>query len=170
MDAACERLHAVGRPHGLIASTDADTRVAPDWLARQLELARGGSRAIGGRIELCPVEREELHQSVVAGHREQSLTRFERVRAQLPDDGSVADHWQFSGASMAVTADTYRAVGGLGDNVHSEDEALERALLERGVPIERRLEVRVTTSARLHGRASHGLARLLRTLAAEPLD
>ena len=69
---------------------------------------------------------------------------------------------------MAVTADTYRAVGGLGDNTHSEDEALERALLERGVPIERRLEVRVTTSARLEGRASHGLARLLRTLAAEP--
>ena len=169
MDAACERLHAVGRPHGLIASTDADTRVAPDWLARQLEFARGGARAIGGRIELCPVEREELHQSVVAGHREQSLSRFERVRAQLPDDGSVADHWQFSGASMAVTADTYRAVGGLGDNAHSEDEALERALLERGVPIERRLEVRVTTSPRLDGRASHGLARLLRTLA-EPLD
>ena len=56
MDAACERLHAVGRPHGLIASTDADTRVAPDWLARQLELARGGRpgdrrahRALPGR-------------------------------------------------------------------------------------------------------------------------
>jgi glycosyltransferase involved in cell wall biosynthesis len=165
MDAACERLHVVGRPHGLIASTDADTRVAPDWLARQLGFAREGARAIGGRIELCPVERAELHGSVVAGHGEQSLTRFERVLAQLPDDGSVADHWQFSGASMAVTADTYRAVGGLGDNAHSEDEALERALLEQGVPIERRLEVRVTTSARTDGRASHGLARLLRELA-----
>ena len=168
MDAACERLHAVGRPDGLIASTDADTRVAPDWLARQLDLARGGARAIGGRIELCPVEREELNQAVIAGHRAQSLTRFERVLANLPDDGSVADHWQFSGASMAVTADTYRAVGGLGESVHSEDEALERALLERGVPIERRLEVKVTTSPRLDGRASHGLGRLLRTLA-EPL-
>ncbi len=166
MDAACQRLHAVGRPRGLIASTDADTRVAPEWLARQLELVRGGARAIGGRIELCPIESAGLHETVVAGHGAQSQTRFARVLDQLPDDGSVADHWQFSGASMAVTADTYRAVGGLGESTHSEDEALERALLERGVPIERRLEVRVTTSARLDGRASHGLARLLRQLAA----
>lgn len=168
MDAACERLHAVGRPHGLIASTDADTRVAPDWLARQLELTRAGARAIGGRIQMCPQERAGLPGSVLAGHRDQSQRRFERVLAQLPENGSVADHWQFSGASMAVTAETYRAVGGLGESTHSEDEALERVLLERGVPIERRMEVRVTTSARMDGRASHGLARLLRELASGP--
>ncbi|MHB1861036.1 MAG: glycosyltransferase family 2 protein, partial [Solirubrobacteraceae bacterium] len=33
MDLACERLATVGRTRGLIASTDADSVVAPDWLA-----------------------------------------------------------------------------------------------------------------------------------------
>ena len=166
MDAACARLHAIGRPHGLIASTDADTKVAPDWLARQLELARAGARAIGGRIELCPDERAALPASVIAGHGEQSRRRFHRILEQAPDDGAVTDHWQFSGASMAVTAEAYREVGGLGEGGHSEDERFECALLAHGVPIERHLGVRVTTSARLDGRASHGLARVLRELAA----
>lgn len=164
MNAACARLHAVGHPRGLIASTDADTRVAPDWLARQLELSRAGARAIGGRIELCPVEREGLAVGVVDGHGRQSHTRFERVLEQVGDGCVVTDHWQFSGASMSLTAETYAEVGGLGQSIHSEDEHLERMLLARGVPIERHLGVKVTTSARLDGRATHGLARLLREL------
>ncbi|HYQ83931.1 MAG TPA: glycosyltransferase, partial [Rubrobacter sp.] len=53
MDAACARLLWVGRPEGLIACTDADTVVAPDWLAAQLRAASKGARAIGGRIELA---------------------------------------------------------------------------------------------------------------------
>lgn len=166
MNAACARLHAVGRPRGLIASTDADTRVAPDWLACQLELASAGARAIGGRIELCQVERDELPAAVLAGHSRQSLGRFRRVVEQVADGPEVTDHWQFSGASMSLTAETYAEVGGLGHSIHSEDEQLERALLDHGVPIERHLGVRVTTSARLDGRATHGLARLLRELSA----
>ena len=39
MEAACERLVGLGRPEGLIASTDADTIVAPDWLSVQLAAA-----------------------------------------------------------------------------------------------------------------------------------
>jgi glucosyl-3-phosphoglycerate synthase len=50
MDVACDRLHAVGRPHALIVSTDADTMVASDWISAQLAAAERGARAIGGRI------------------------------------------------------------------------------------------------------------------------
>jgi hypothetical protein len=39
-----------------------------------------------------------------------------------------------------------------------EDEHLEEVLSENGVPIERLLAVRVTTSPRLKGRASRGLS------------
>ena len=42
MDLACERLHAVGRPDGLIACTDADSEAAPDWLRRPARRRRGG--------------------------------------------------------------------------------------------------------------------------------
>ena len=56
METACERLLTLGRPGGLIASTDADTIVAEDWLASQLTAAGCGARAIGGRIELLEEE------------------------------------------------------------------------------------------------------------------
>jgi glycosyltransferase involved in cell wall biosynthesis len=39
MDIACQRLMQIGREDGLIASTDADTTVACDWLSAQLALA-----------------------------------------------------------------------------------------------------------------------------------
>jgi glycosyltransferase involved in cell wall biosynthesis len=39
-------------PDGLIATTDADSQSAPDWLRRQLEAVERGARAIGGRVEL----------------------------------------------------------------------------------------------------------------------
>ena len=37
---------------GLIATTDADSEPAPDWLRAQLDAVANGARAIGGRIEL----------------------------------------------------------------------------------------------------------------------
>ena len=164
MDAACARLLSVNRPTALIASTDADSWVAADWLARQVDLAREGARAIGGRIQLCPVESATLPAEVLAGHAERAQTRFRRVLSECSHPEAVNDHWQFSGASMSVTAETYAKVGGLADYYHSEDEQLERALAAHAVPIHRHLDVRVTTSARFDGRAINGLADVLRDL------
>ena len=65
MDLACGRLLADGRGDGLIASTDADTRPAPDWLERQLTHLARGSRAVAGRIELDPVEAARLPDAVL---------------------------------------------------------------------------------------------------------
>jgi glycosyltransferase involved in cell wall biosynthesis len=164
MDFACERLLAAGNELGLIASTDADSRVHEDWLAIQLLLASEGARAIGGRIELDPDEAARLPAGVLEARGLQAVERLSRVRAQalrhggrLPDGGCV--HHQFSGASLAVTARTYRDVGGLPIGEALEDEAFERALEDRGVQILRTGRVHVTTSARTDGRASRGLAR-----------
>ena len=52
MDLAAGTLLASGRGRGLIASTDADSVVAPDWLRTQLDLVAGGADAIGGAIDL----------------------------------------------------------------------------------------------------------------------
>ncbi len=48
MDLAAERLP----PDGLIATTDADSTPAPDWLATQLAAVAQGAQAIGGRIDV----------------------------------------------------------------------------------------------------------------------
>jgi glycosyltransferase involved in cell wall biosynthesis len=163
MDLACQRLLNVGRNDGLIASTDADSVVADDWLACQLELTRLGARAIGGHIELDDRETETL---AVQALRERERRGRERMRAVIEADPAeptpeqpTAEHHHFSGASLALTAETYRRCGGLPVRAALEDEALERELQARRVPIHRSLSVRVRTSARTDGRAPRGLAR-----------
>ena len=56
MDIAGRWLLQIGKTRGLIASTDADTTVAADWLSAQLDLAESGVAAIGGLIELDATE------------------------------------------------------------------------------------------------------------------
>jgi glucosyl-3-phosphoglycerate synthase len=154
MDAACERLTSLGRLEGLIASTDADTIVAHDWLSAQLDATERGARAIGGRIELGP---GSLSPAVVRWHSERGSSRHQNLLAD-PEQLGATEHWQFSGASLALTAATYARVGGLEPRAALEDEGLEQVLREERIPIERLLSVRVTTSSRLVGRASQGLA------------
>jgi glucosyl-3-phosphoglycerate synthase len=157
MDLACERLLSLGRGDGLIASTDADSVVAPDWVATQLELTRQGARAIGGYVELDSGESELLADEAIL---ERALRARERLRIVRHEDRSdqATEHHQFSGASLALTAETYRRCGGLPVRAALEDEALERELSARGVAIHRSRRVRVRTSARTDGRAPRGLA------------
>ncbi|HET7478966.1 MAG TPA: glycosyltransferase family A protein [Rubrobacteraceae bacterium] len=155
MEAACQRLHDLGRSEGLIASTDADTVVSPDWLSAQLEAVSRGARAIGGRIHLA--HDDSLPESVREWHAEYGRTRYERLLAEPNFRGRV-EHWQFSGASLALTAAVYREVGGLEPLPSLEDEHLERLLRRRDIPIDYLLSVKVTTSPRLVGRAERGLS------------
>ncbi len=159
MEAAYARLMEVGRSGGLIASTDADSVVAPDWVSSQLVLAEGGARAIGGRIEL-EEEGRFLPRNILAWYEEQSRSRYRRVLSSSCSE-KEPEHWQFSGASLSLTAEAYREIGGLPPQADLEDEYLERTLEEKGVEIIRSSTVKVTTSARTLGRASRGLARSL---------
>lgn len=162
MEAACGRLLEVRGPGGLICSTDADTVVAPDWLSSQLRAVDSGAKAIGGRIDLA--DDGTLPPNVLRRHAENSRLRHEKLLAE-PDLAGAAEHWQFSGASLALTAGTYRLIGGLHPMESLEDEHLERVLRENDVPIQRLLSVRVTTSPRLKGRASRGLSHDLSLMA-----
>lgn len=156
MDVACARLVSVRSPaEALIASTDADSVVAADWISAQLSLLESGAEAIGGRIELAGGGLD-LPSPVLDWYKKQSRARYARVvsaGARMPQE-----HWQFSGASMSVTAEVYRRVGGLQDVRFLEDERFERTLEEAGVAILRSSAVRVTTSTRTNGRAERGLA------------
>ena len=141
-------------PDGLIASSDADTVVAPDWLARQLDAVAAGADAVGGWIEL---DEADLHPWVVEHRRRRARERLARVRAHTPD----AQHHHFAGASMALTVAAYERLGGIEPLPALEDEALERALRASGLRIARTSAVRVRTSGRLRGRAAGGLATSL---------
>jgi glucosyl-3-phosphoglycerate synthase len=158
MDLACARLRGLGRSDGLIASTDADSVVAPDWLSAQLALVQNGAQAIGGYIELRSDELEALGAEALREREERAAERLSVVLA-LEDRLTPAEHHQFSGASLALTAVTYERCGGLPVRAALEDEALEQELRARGVAIHRSRQVRVSTSARTSGRAPRGLAQ-----------
>lgn len=153
MDLAAQLLIAAGRRGGLIASTDADTIVAPDWLGEQLELVARGARAIGGAVHLSSVD--GLDEELLERRRARAADRFAAVLERDPE----AEHHHFAGASMSLTADAYVTIGGMEPLVALEDEALERRLSEAGIAIERPAGVRVRTAPRLNGRAPRGLAR-----------
>jgi hypothetical protein len=165
MDEACRRLLRNGKLRGVIASTDADTSVAPTWIAATLQAVHDGADAVGGRILIAPDERAAMQDHV--------RRRFLRnvgyyalaaeVEARLHP--SPADPWphhtQFFGASMAVTAQAYRQVGGVPALLSNEDVELAAALTRADFAIRHSPAVQVWTSARLLGRTPSGLSALL---------
>ncbi len=157
MDLAHRRLSQIGAGHALIASTDADSAVAADWLSAQLALARQGAEAIGGLIELDPAERQALDPHAIVARDHNAARRLATAIEQTA--GATVEHPYFSGASLALTAAVYERCGGLPVRAALEDEALARALSQQGIVIHRSRRVRVRTSARTNGRAPRGLAQ-----------
>lgn len=171
MDEACARLEQVVQPAGLIASTDADTRVAPTWLAAtQAEIAAGAD-AVGGRIRTdaerpaaapaCPTL-AQLRRSL----RRDATYRLLCARLEHQLDPAPADpwprHYQHFGASLALTARAYRQVGGLPEVRFLEDEALCQLLRRHDLALRHSPRVQVLTSARREGRVEVGLSWQLR--------
>jgi glucosyl-3-phosphoglycerate synthase len=154
MDIGCARLEALGRPGGLLASTDADSVVAPDWIARQLEAVASGVEAIGGEVVLDPAEAAGLPPAILADREAQLTARTRDAAARGP-----AEHAHFSGASLGVTPAAYRRAGGMAWIAALEDQELEDRLFGAGVTIHRLRPVSVVTAARTEGRAERGLAR-----------
>ncbi|MGH2936842.1 MAG: glucosyl-3-phosphoglycerate synthase [Solirubrobacterales bacterium] len=154
MDVGCARLESIGRPDGLLASTDADSLVAPDWIARQLEAIAAGAEAIGGEVRLDPAEAAALPDGVLARRDADLAARTREAAVRGP-----AEHAHFSGASLGVTARAYRQAGGMAWIAALEDQELEDRLAAAGIAIHRLRPVSVTTAARTEGRAERGLAR-----------
>ncbi len=153
MDAAAERLRSLGIPRGLIATTDADSEPAPDWLERQLEHLERGADVIAGAIELAG-EGAELPAAVLDRRRRDAERRMAEIAAIDPG----AAHHHFAGASLGVSADVYRQVGGIDATPALEDEAFAGALALHKIPILRPADVRVRTAVRTDGRAARGLS------------
>ncbi len=127
-----------------LAFTDADTVVAPDWLAAQLEL----------RAEaVCGTVRVGDWRDRGAGVREHHDAAYNH------DDG----HRHVHGANLGVSTAAYVRAGGFAALVCNEDVALVGALRDAGVSIAWSSRPRVWTSARRDFKAPEGFgARLQR--------
>jgi GT2 family glycosyltransferase len=134
----------------LLLCTDADTVVAPDWACRHHDRVSRGSHAIAGFARLG----------------ESSLTPGAQLRYNqvLADARQPAGHGNVYGANLGVRADAYHSVGGFRPLSTGEDHDLWRRLGQAGFRLSYAADTLVTTSARLHGRATGGLADLLGSL------
>lgn len=136
-----------------VATTDADTVVPEDWLTNQLAMANDGFIAVAGVVDL-------ESGGVAAAALADSFRSFYTWNA----DGT---HPHVHGANLGFRADAYLAVGGWNPLVVGEDHDLwNRLRLQTHGAVTSRTDVRVTTSARLVGRARGGFASDLAKLAA----
>ncbi|WP_291367672.1 glycosyltransferase [Acetobacter sp. UBA5411] len=164
-DAMC---HAtLGAPaDALLFTTDADAEVASDWMQKTLEaFSRYNVAAVFGRALLLPDEAlkipAHLHQD---DDREQAYgALLEQITAKMnpePHD-PWPRHAEHSGASIAVTHEAWKQVGGIPLTPSGEDRAFYHALRRGHFPVRHSPDVKVYVSARFVGRARGGMAETL---------
>lgn len=165
MDEAYRRMTSLGHRHGVIASTDGDTRVAPTWLAATLQEMRGGADAVGGRILTDRNDRLALDCYARLCHLREVGYQYLVAELETYLDPDPYNRWprhhQHYGASLAVTTQMYGRVGGIPAVRSPEDVAFYQALRRVDARFRHSPEVRVVTSARQVGRAKNGLANQL---------
>jgi hypothetical protein len=161
MDAAADALRG---PDDVLLTTDADTRVASDWVEANVRALATGCEAVAGVAHLMRHERDQLTPE----HRRRLLkagkyfTALAYLRAaQAPAHDPWPRHDYEGGASIALRLETYRAIGGAPTLRTSEDKALFDAVRAHGGRVRHGLDVRVFTSCRLTGRAEGGAADTL---------
>lgn len=146
-DAGCRALLDGHHPRpGWLATTDADSRVPPDWLLVQLEACETGADARVGTV----------YVDDWAEHGLAAPLWFRDVYDRVTDP-----HPHVHGANLGLRADAYRGCGGFGDLPTGEDHALVAALDAGGFTVHRTRRSPVRTSSRRIGRAANGFAARL---------
>lgn len=161
--AHADRLAPEGVP---LLTTDADGRVAPDWLEANLYHLRRGLDAVFGVAEIDPVEAERIPATLIDADAAEcaygaALTEMACLVNPVPWD-PWPRHAEHSGASIAVTRGAYRTVGGMPAPPLGEDRAFAERLRRAGMRVRHAPEVRVMVSGRILGRAAGGMADTIR--------
>lgn len=166
MDLAAIRLAEVAPIHGLILTTDADSRVSPTWFAATLREFEKGVDCVAGYIDAIPAEYLALGDKFLTrGRLEDTYLRYIAeivARCDPKPHDPWPNHRVSSGASLAVTAAAYAAIGGLPPRTVGEDAALTETLGRAGFKVRHSMDVSVATSCRFDGRATGGAADTMR--------
>lgn len=135
------------------ATTDADSRVDPGWLVRQLEHC---ADMVLGVVRVADWEYHSL--DLVESYEQEYQGAAES--SSDPVDG----HEHVHGANMGFSARAYWRVGGFRTLSSGEDVDLAERFDVAGYCIHRDSELSVATSARTQARAPHGFAHRLSKL------
>ena len=171
MDIAEAWLEEGGEREGVILTTDADSQVAPNWIAENIAAFAAGAEAVLGRIDLDGEGKflpEALHRR---GELEDTYEGLLTEASWLLDPlehNQWPHHATISGASLGVTRMAYCRVGRLPRVFLGEDKALIALLSRYDARIRYCPTVHVTTSGRTNGRAPGGVADALRIRSRDP--
>lgn len=162
----------VGRD-GVVLTTDADSRVDPNWVRANLRALRDGADLVCGAISPdlwdagSAFPERVLQRGVLEFHYEQLAAELEYRLDPTPWD-PWPHHRCETGASIALMAGTLARVGGVPEVEPGEDRALVNTIRAQGGRIRHAPDVKVVTSCRLDGRARGGWADDLRERVANP--
>lgn len=166
MDMAADRLEASGAAGGLIMTTDADSMVSPTWLANSWRAFASGADCVAGYVDADPREytalgRDFQNRGFAEEHYHALVAEAFALLDPRPHD-PWPNHQVSSGASLAITLKMYRKIGGLPATASGEDSGLVLAVECQAGKVRHAMDVCVTTSCRLEGRAVGGAADAMR--------
>ncbi|POF62622.1 glycosyl transferase [Novacetimonas maltaceti] len=159
---AMEEAATVAGPDGILMTTDADSMVAPDWLARNLAALDAGADAVCGRALIDPADALLIPDSLHADDRAEMAyaTLLDRIHDLIDPDphDPWPRHTEHSGASIAVRVGAWRQAGGIPPLPLGEDRGFLAALRRMDAAIRHAPDVTVRVSGRTVGRARGGMA------------
>jgi cellulose synthase/poly-beta-1,6-N-acetylglucosamine synthase-like glycosyltransferase len=164
MELAWSWLDEAGARDGVILSTDADSRVPPKWVSRNVAAIRQGADAVLGRVSLDEdgaLLPEALHQRGRFESEYEALLTEIGARLDPVDYNPWPHHATISGASLGITVKAHQQVGGVPCEPLGEDKALIAELVKQDARIRYSNDVEVVTSGRVQGRAPGGVADTL---------
>ncbi len=146
----------------VLLTTDADSVPTPTWIDANLRAIEAGADIVGGRIAGNEVEEASLGPGFLRRASREAryadlIDRLATLTDPLPYD-PWPRHSDHTGASLAVRANVYAAVGGMPALPFREDLAFVSRVRGSGYRLRHSLDVHVKVSARLDGRASRGMA------------
>jgi hypothetical protein len=168
---AMDRARAIGGPRSVLLSTDADAVPAEDWIAASVRALQAGADVVGGHIIGDKSEEALLGPAFLrrAAHHLQYAELVDLLTSVI--DPIAHDPWprhsDHTGASIAIRADVYSAIGGIPALPFREDVALVSRAVAAGFRLRHPLDVQVGVSARLQGRARGGMADALKAWLSE---
>lgn len=159
LDSGADWLAADGIVGGALLTTDADARLPPAWVGANLNALRR-AEIVGGRLV---IDRDGEPAPAIARLHRRIERYWQAVRAledrfDPPTHDPPPRHGDHTGASLALRAGLYHAVGGLPPLRRGEDNALVARVRESGGRLRHCPEVFVHVSDRLAGRAEGGMA------------
>lgn len=153
-------------PGGVLLCTDADGRVAPDWLPRNLAHIRAGADAVAGRAVIDPADAAAIPAALHAADARECAygAVLDEIESLLDPDpwDPLPRHTEHSGASICVTWDAWHRAGGVPDVSLGEDRAFFAVLRRIDARIRHAPDVTVVVSGRVFGRARGGMADTIR--------